>query len=90
MVRKDFGWGNIWEQGGEERDRMSYKSMWMKKGDRWQTQRLELWSWMLDGVQVGLFVRTRNFRGPRILSKYSEMWVQVLNALHMFPLSNQA
>lgn len=53
----------IFEQGPEGREKEQAKNVceW-RKGNGEQTQRPELWTWALDGVQVGLFVRIRNFK----------------------------
>lgn len=61
MIRNDFGWGNIWAGTWRKREKEQAKNVceW-RKGNGEQTRRPELWTWALDGVQVGLFVRIRN------------------------------
>lgn len=48
------------EELKEEKEWATYVCEW--RWDRRQTQRLELWSWTLDCVQVGLFVIIRNVK----------------------------
>lgn len=52
----------MFEQRPKEETERIKPQMWVKKGDGEQIQRPELWTWALDGGQVGLFVRIRNVK----------------------------